>query len=436
MKDLQHRPFPACFSYGLLGFLCFLVTACAPRARLDLEYLEVVEEGVPVTISRGSIDPQRMAFGLREVLRLEQDPAIEESLLFRPSDFVMGSDGTFFVIDPMNGRIAVFGSDGRYRRSIGRKGAGPGEFDGMALIRFEDDVLTIWDSRNRRTTRYRTDGTLLQVIRIPERVPGGSSPPQASSYLPLSDGQYLTWHRLLEEHLGIAYLRWEVRIGRDGGAVPLVVTTGSAPVATQTTDSPRPGIINTTTVGMPFTGSPGIVLTPGNELLTSEGDTPELAWYDLEGRLLRRARLESGPRPFTRAMKEALRTEAEEEERSFAERQGRAPRPIREQPLPEMVGFSSGGASVDEFGYVWLRGEWGPGELEPLLSTSPGYPTAFNPWHVFGPDGRYLGVCRIPGFVASFMNKCALVITSDPDSGDMTPIVFRIVPVTGGRDYP
>lgn len=61
-----------------------------------------------------------------------------------PSGFAAPSDGTFLVSDKRNATIHQFESDGAHRRSIGRRGGGPGEWGhGPFLIFLGDDSLLL-----------------------------------------------------------------------------------------------------------------------------------------------------------------------------------------------------------------------------------------------------------------------------------------------------
>jgi hypothetical protein len=135
-------------------------------------------------------------------------------------------------------------------------------------------------------------------------------------------------------------------------------------------------------------------------------------------------------------MKDLYQTGREERERQNAERQGREQRQLTEQTLPEQVGFSERGVKADEYGYAWLRGVWAPGEVEPVHSTSIGNSTRNILWHVFDPEGRYLGVCNMPDWVTSIMNGNVLALTADPDSGERVPVIYQIVPADKGISYP
>lgn len=52
----------------------------------------------------------------------------DTTFIGKPSGFVAGDDGRFYVTDVFARRVLVFGHDGRLERVIGHRGNGPGEF--------------------------------------------------------------------------------------------------------------------------------------------------------------------------------------------------------------------------------------------------------------------------------------------------------------------
>lgn len=78
-------------------------------------------------------------------------------------------DGTIAVFDGSVPALRLFGPDGKYLRTLGRAGAGPGEYRnqtlGLAIDRA--GVLLMYDPRNARLNRWREDGSELPSYRVP-----------------------------------------------------------------------------------------------------------------------------------------------------------------------------------------------------------------------------------------------------------------------------
>jgi hypothetical protein len=75
-------------------------------------------------------------------------------------------DEVVAVFDGSVPALRLFAPDGKHLRTIGRKGAGPGEYGdqslGLAIDR--DGILVMYDPRNMRLNRWREDGTQLPVF--------------------------------------------------------------------------------------------------------------------------------------------------------------------------------------------------------------------------------------------------------------------------------
>lgn len=80
---------------------------------------------------------------------------------------VINSLGQMFVGQAQDHKILVFDSLGMIVRTIGRKGGGPGEFQGLSNIGFVGDTLWAWDDVKRRVTLFRVDGRQLRSTTIP-----------------------------------------------------------------------------------------------------------------------------------------------------------------------------------------------------------------------------------------------------------------------------
>jgi len=101
------------------------------------------------------------------IWNLEKDPVVDIGIAMGEApyelDRVAGArtlpDGTIAVANGGTGEVRLFDSSGRYIRSMGRDGSGPGEFQRMAWIQvIPPDTLLVTDSELRRLTAIRHDG--------------------------------------------------------------------------------------------------------------------------------------------------------------------------------------------------------------------------------------------------------------------------------------
>ena len=110
-----------------------------------------------------------------ETLRIGVASGPEEYEFFDIAGIDVSSSREIFVANAGTSQIRVYGSDGVYRRSIGRDGDGPGEFRRISSIRVSDSEVIVQDrdeievfthgGEHLRTVRYprALDGELLGV---------------------------------------------------------------------------------------------------------------------------------------------------------------------------------------------------------------------------------------------------------------------------------
>lgn len=87
---------------------------------------------------------------------------------YRPRGVAVDTVGDIYVLDGGNDRVQVFDADGRFIRSIGGEGQGPGEFTrawGLALAG-PQDRLTVHDQGSRRMSTWTRDGDFLDSAPI------------------------------------------------------------------------------------------------------------------------------------------------------------------------------------------------------------------------------------------------------------------------------
>lgn len=95
----------------------------------------------------------------------EEDLSIggeDYEMLSRPMNLVVDKEGHIFIADNQDQSIKVFGPDGEFIRSIGRKGEGPGEFSYVGYQAFiPDGRLLVMDAMASRLSLFDAEGTYL-----------------------------------------------------------------------------------------------------------------------------------------------------------------------------------------------------------------------------------------------------------------------------------
>jgi hypothetical protein len=92
--------------------------------------------------------------------------ASESELLYTVPKVVEDAQGRFYVLNTGNRNVLAFDSSGKYLRTIGKPGSGPGEWlVPGAIASVGDDALLVLDVQQSRISEFRrSDGTFVQTI--------------------------------------------------------------------------------------------------------------------------------------------------------------------------------------------------------------------------------------------------------------------------------
>lgn len=125
-------------------------------------------------------------------------PGIDDTTLFtNVFEFDVDGEGRFWVSDSDSRSIFVFAADGSLIRRVGRRGAGPGEFEqNSGMVIRPDGGLAAWDSRNARLAFFDSAGTFTHQWPLP--------------------GGFSTNNGLVTDKSGALYLRRPVTDPREG----------------------------------------------------------------------------------------------------------------------------------------------------------------------------------------------------------------------------
>ncbi len=90
----------------------------------------------------------------------------DEAALGRPIALAVDADN-LYIADAMEGAIKVFRKDGRYLKSVGRKGAGPGELSFPSGVAVIGDSIVVADKLNLRIQMFDGQGGLRGAFKLP-----------------------------------------------------------------------------------------------------------------------------------------------------------------------------------------------------------------------------------------------------------------------------
>jgi hypothetical protein len=149
-----------------------MLSACGERAASTaLPWTTAVDSTGDTTRVRITGDvPDRLVSTLVEDLVVGEADGADELTFGRIGGIVVGRDGAMFVYDADQtvGLVRMYAATGKYVRTVGAKGGGPGEYgqmNGFALAGNGD--LLIWDGAGARINRYGADGGFKSSYRIP-----------------------------------------------------------------------------------------------------------------------------------------------------------------------------------------------------------------------------------------------------------------------------
>jgi len=92
----------------------------------------------------------------------------DENLAFSsPLDMAVDAAGNAYILDSGNQRIQVFGADGKFLRTIGWRGQGPGEFESLNSIAIDPkENLHVLDDAQKRIQVFTPRGEVLRTVPV------------------------------------------------------------------------------------------------------------------------------------------------------------------------------------------------------------------------------------------------------------------------------
>ena len=95
------------------------------------------------------------------------DESMPEEIFFEsPSTVSCDPEGNIYVVDSGAKNVKKFDAQGKFLKTIGREGQGPGEFGGLYYSTFAKDRLILWDSGNRWLCAFTPDGDFIKSTNI------------------------------------------------------------------------------------------------------------------------------------------------------------------------------------------------------------------------------------------------------------------------------
>jgi hypothetical protein len=324
---------------------------------------------------------------------------------------VLLSDGRVVVANGGSSELRFFGPDGKWVKSVGRHGDGPGEFRDLGWLDVgAGDTLRTYDWGLRRLSVFTAEGAFLRPVSL---YTGG----EVSSPRPLGmlrDGQLVA--------LSQNAVTLESRPGAGRDTVPLFALDLIRGVANPLGRFPgHEHLIHTgkgsVSVGsLPF-GKDLHVLVHGSRVYVGTADGPEVLVLGTGRRVERVVRWTAASLPVTPADIEAY-TEANSREfgPGQEERRERFLLRLKQTPFPKWKPAYAGLLAGAE-GSIWVRRYSEPDQSAPV------------DFEVFDSTGRWLGGVRMPsGFDPARITAGAVVGTWRDENDVQHVRVYRLRP--------
>lgn len=139
--------------------LVFCVTEC--KKKTTRAKIETIDGVTYIHNPAAPLHPNRTVAFEEEFTFREKDET-GEMRLFKPSWFTVDANANVYIADDSDMAIKVFDSQGKYMKTIGSKGNGPGEFESFgSMIFLPDGRLLVTDYIQRRTSFFSSDGQFL-----------------------------------------------------------------------------------------------------------------------------------------------------------------------------------------------------------------------------------------------------------------------------------
>ncbi|MGK7312960.1 MAG: 6-bladed beta-propeller [Candidatus Longimicrobiales bacterium M2_2A_002] len=320
----------------------------------------------------------------------------ERYVFGRIADLALGPDGRIYVLDAQAANLRIFAADGTYISTVGRKGAGPGEFAVPYSIAFDEhDRLWVADAGNARYSVFDLEGSFLNSYPIPfprSLVPGQS--------------RFTRDGRLLE----VAQLMAVIQ-GADGsvrmrslGPAAIAMSQGDSLATTDTLPlvaaAEPPAFVRTTgtqTVRMvpPFSPAQLFELDPRGWVWVGHSDRYVVEALSLGGEVVQTLSRDLAAEPLARGDRHSLEVWA-------ADMRSRRYRGSDSQ-LPGTYPYFDRIIAADD-GHVWLHRQGSGG----------------SSFDVFDPAGRHVAEVEAPGNAGRFgthphiTERFVLLASTDP----------------------
>jgi hypothetical protein len=288
------------------------------------------------------------------------------------------SDGRIVVANAGTGELRFYDAAGRFLSASGRKGGGPGEFEGMAWLRATaGDSLLTYDYQQRRMSLFDPQGHFIRSF-VPQPLAGTAAFPRYAA--PFADGSLLLVAARFagpDGGLRSGVSRDTVLYLRCDGEGATLDTMGSFVGDERYMKVDEQSVV----IGIRAFGHSGQTAVQGDGFYYGSSDRFEIGYYAADGALrqvirLAQVNLSVTAQDIERFKQEQLADARDDLDRQLWERM------LEDMTYPETMP-AYGEFQTDAEGNLWVGVYRRPGDEQPR-------------WLVFDPQGALLGTLPTP----------------------------------------
>jgi hypothetical protein len=147
---------------AILIFALIILVCCRQQ---KTEWKGTIEEENGITVVKNPIEPKygEDVFSLEEELSIRGVEEREEYMFDYAVSMAISNNGDIYILDIQQKNIRIFDSEGKYLKTIGRPGQGPGELEMPTQIQITSrDELVVFDLRRRSLEYFSLNGEFLR----------------------------------------------------------------------------------------------------------------------------------------------------------------------------------------------------------------------------------------------------------------------------------
>lgn len=156
----------------LLVLCLTLVLSCSKDSGKNYS-IEVID-GIKVIKNTNIPSIEDLVISAKEIFRIEGIDDSNEGTareMVWPRFLDTDSKGNIFIIDMGSSSVKKFDKNGKFIKSFGSKGTGPGELDRPFMIALLNDIVFVAGSSARRISKFDTDGNYISEFLIKGTLP-------------------------------------------------------------------------------------------------------------------------------------------------------------------------------------------------------------------------------------------------------------------------